>query len=190
MLNYGEELVYWYLRLNGFFLIDDFVLHKNQQSRTSDADLLAVRFPYVFEEVGGQLEDWDSKLFEQINNNKIIGLICEVKTGDYDEDNLFKEQNIHKAVGRFGFFKDYYSASRELVKQGKYETDVYQVKKLLVSRDEDVISEEYIHLSLFQVRKFIYNRLKKYQDRKFGDRMFFPSSLMQYMIWEQTLKRN
>jgi hypothetical protein len=26
-MNYGETLTYWYLRLNGFFLLRNFVLH-------------------------------------------------------------------------------------------------------------------------------------------------------------------
>lgn len=55
--NFGEELVYWYLRLNGFFIINNFVLHHDTASRTSDADLLAVRFPYVYEDIGGREED-------------------------------------------------------------------------------------------------------------------------------------
>ncbi|OAS17748.1 hypothetical protein [Paenibacillus oryzisoli] len=189
MLNYGEELVYWYLRLNGFFLIDNFVLHKDNLNRTSDSDLLAVRFPYVHEEVGGRADDWDSRLFENLHKDKILGLICEVKTGSFNENDLFKEHNIQKAFGRFGFIQDYDKASRELLEFGKFETDNYQVKKLLVSRKKEVVSEEYIHISLIQIRKFISNRIRKYQDRKFGDRMFFPSSLLQYMIWEEQLKR-
>lgn len=78
MRNYGEELAYWYLRLNGFFTINNFVLHHNREGRTSDADILAVRFPYVYEEVGGRDEDWDDQLVGRFNKDKIVGLICEV----------------------------------------------------------------------------------------------------------------
>lgn len=27
-MNYGETLAYWYLRLNGFFLLNNFVVHR------------------------------------------------------------------------------------------------------------------------------------------------------------------
>ena len=45
-MNYGETLAYWYLRLNGFFLLRNFVLHPLHESEandryTADSDLLA-----------------------------------------------------------------------------------------------------------------------------------------------------
>ncbi len=51
-MNYGETLTYWYLRLNGFFLLRNFVLHPSYESegtnnQAADSDLLAVRFPHV-----------------------------------------------------------------------------------------------------------------------------------------------
>lgn len=29
-MNYGEDAVYWYLRLNGFFSVTNFVLHPTE----------------------------------------------------------------------------------------------------------------------------------------------------------------
>ena len=59
-MNYGETLAYWYLRFNGFFLIQNFVLHpladgEGSDKQAADIVLLAVRFPYVYEETGGQI---------------------------------------------------------------------------------------------------------------------------------------
>jgi hypothetical protein len=73
--NYGEELAYWYLRLNGFFTINNLVLHHNSEGRTSDADILAERFPYVHEEVGGGEGDWDDSLLRNFNDNKTIAFV-------------------------------------------------------------------------------------------------------------------
>ena len=43
----AEKVAYWYFRLNGFFQIDNFVVHpKKPGSQPTDADLIAVRFPY------------------------------------------------------------------------------------------------------------------------------------------------
>ena len=96
--NYGETLAYWYLRLNGFIPISNYVLHRpfglqgRGPRRSGDADILAVRFPYSYELVGGQPGytsdnppgDWDGKfrdLWQLELGAAIIGLIVQVKSG-------------------------------------------------------------------------------------------------------------
>ncbi len=86
-MNYGETLTYWYLRLNGFFLLRNFVLYPPYESegthnQAADSDLLAVCFPHVYEEIGGQPDDWDSRFrtWSFSLDEDIIGLIVEVKT--------------------------------------------------------------------------------------------------------------
>jgi hypothetical protein len=45
-----EKVAYWYFRLNGFFQIENIVAHPARQgSQRTDADLLAVRFPFRVE---------------------------------------------------------------------------------------------------------------------------------------------
>ena len=43
-----EDLAHWYLRLNGFMTVNDFVLHPDHKpwSQRTDADLFGVRFPF------------------------------------------------------------------------------------------------------------------------------------------------
>lgn len=42
-----EKVAYWYFRLNGFLQIENFVVHPSSRGgQRTDADLLAVRFPY------------------------------------------------------------------------------------------------------------------------------------------------
>src|SRR4051794_19776677 len=90
-MNYGETNTYWYLRLNGFFLINNFVVHRAEGvDYSSDIDILGLRLPYVFEEVGGQDNDWDNSLLQEINPEVATGVICEVKTGAFTEDGLFR----------------------------------------------------------------------------------------------------
>ena len=43
----AERLAYWYLRLNGFLTIENFILHDEAGGpQRTDLDLIAVRFPY------------------------------------------------------------------------------------------------------------------------------------------------
>src|SRR5208283_1256962 len=83
-MNYGEEIAYWYLRLNGFFPITNFVIHRSERiPHTSDCDVLAVRMPDVYEEIGGKPEDWDQDFAMELGFDRVLGVICEVKTGGY-----------------------------------------------------------------------------------------------------------
>jgi hypothetical protein len=192
-LNYGEELVYWYLRLNGFFLLDNFVLHQSNSigDRTSDTDILAVRFPYVTEETGGASDDWDSRLFNNFARTSIIGLICEVKTGvNFSPQNIFRPSNVEKALRRLGFLSDYRGLSDQLHNNAIISSGQFEIGKVLFSRKRTNPCENCLHIKLLDVNNFIKRRFAKYCDRKFGDRMFFPSSLMQYIIWEEERKRN
>jgi hypothetical protein len=57
-VNHAEEAAFWYLRLNGFFAITNFVVHASREVfHTSDCDVLAVRLPFVYEEIGGSEDD-------------------------------------------------------------------------------------------------------------------------------------
>jgi hypothetical protein len=98
-MNFGETLAYWYLRLNGFLLLQNFVLHRNASTieHSADADLLAVRFPNVYEEIGGHADDWDTEKFARWGFDlvqQVIGLIVEVKTG---KDNAQYRQRIQQS---------------------------------------------------------------------------------------------
>jgi hypothetical protein len=190
MLNYGEEIAYWYLRLNGFFMIENFVIHRSGNGNyRSDIDIIAVRFPYVIEKIGGQPSDWDASFFEKFNKNKIIGLICEVKTGHLtttDIHELFNSQNVSDAVGRFGFTSDYKKCV-ESVQENRL-TDVnprFQIAKVLFSNNEQIENNRFFHFPLSHLIKFLQNRSRKYRKEKYRSRMFFPSILMQY-IFETT----
>lgn len=110
-MNYGETIAYWYFRLNGFVPMTNLVLHEpdNDTQYKSDSDLLAVRFPYVFEEIGGRPEDWDNERFnhwglDHLHSTVIV--FCEVKTGAYKKKSInksFSSDRLRYAVSRVGF---------------------------------------------------------------------------------------
>ncbi|NJK84473.1 MAG: hypothetical protein HC912_12475, partial [Saprospiraceae bacterium] len=59
----------------------------------SEADLLAIRTPFVYEEIGGQEKDWDKKSSQIFFDSKaLIGLVCQVKGGKVGEKKLFKKR--------------------------------------------------------------------------------------------------
>lgn len=204
-VNYAEERAYWYLRLNGFFLLTDFVVHKSPIIKDDicnikyrrDIDLIGIRFPYVWEEIGGQQDDFDSILPQQCGDyksyeslGKPFAVICEVKSGDnYDQDKLnisMENQEtksaIEVALKRIGIcpheeitseYIDNFSCNRFINMGG------YAVAKVLFSNSPTRDYQKYCSINLDDARKFILKRILNYIDEKQASRLFFDSIQLQ-----------
>jgi hypothetical protein len=188
MLNYGEEIAYWYLRFNGFFPIDNFVIHPSEDvDYPSDVDIIAVRFPHVYEEIGGKKDDWDTSFLELFPRKVPIGLLCEVKTGN-DINGIFKPENVSYAVGRFGFIPhnathNYTELVSSVQKNAYTGRDNFQIVKVLFSkRDRLKKNDNFFHFPLSHLIKFLNDRFIKYPKEKYKERMYFSSNMIQYMI--------
>lgn len=195
-MNYGEELGYWYLRLNGFFPLRNFVIHRCKRKRIeyrSDLDIVAVRPPHVFEEIGGQLEDWDPYLKGKLDFTRYIGVLCEVKTGRFKKEDLFPEPYLRTGVERLGLVPRTRvdEAVRALEKESGFLGNGARKRicKLLVSPDEHQAAS-YLNRSIGQVEDFILNRVEKYADEKYASRMFFPSPMFQLLIAQVKRRRH
>src|SRR5262245_2650360 len=88
-MNYAETLAYWYFRLNGFFLIQNFVLHRGVEAekihRTADTDMLGVRPPHVSEDINGKsvrCDSWLEDVLNGLDRPTTIGVVVEVKSGE------------------------------------------------------------------------------------------------------------
>ncbi len=193
-MNYAEEITYWFYRLNGYFIIRNFVIHNipgNRITSGSDVDLLAIRFPYVREEVGGQEDDWHPTITNFINDNAISALIVEVKSGRNNPDDLFLREDIQYVLPRFGCFAEIpeedinnIETNSDYLKQ----PENIRVSKILVS--EDIVQDDRFNsISLGEMRDFIRERINRYRQQKFQSRLFFPSDLLQYLINEEN-RRN
>jgi len=182
-MNYGETNAYWYLRLNGFFLINNFVIHRTDEiAYSSDIDILGIRLPYVFEEVGGQPDDWDESLLQTLNPNIMTGVICEVKTGDFDEKTLFRKKYLKYCLDRFGFMPQLSDAYTEQVFNNQitlveFEGRQFQILKLFVSNYESK-REDFVQLRIKHIRQFIENGIQKYREKKWQDRVLFQSDFL------------
>jgi hypothetical protein len=76
----AEEVASWYFRLNGFLQIPGFVLHSDDPRRAvTDADVLAVRFPYSQESLRGVRMVDDRWLSNTTRSNQVLVVIAEVK---------------------------------------------------------------------------------------------------------------
>jgi hypothetical protein len=191
-MNYGEELAYWYLRFNGFFPLTNFVLHRDANNPDpSDCDLLAIRNPFVYEEVGGQEHDWDPRLKDLLNwNNKTVGLICEVKTGVIGE--ILPTNNIDRAVKRLGLVSDTVTVNECLAEQHTYLSPCsnFQISTLLIADQKRRRTSKTLFIPLSHTLNFLKQKIQSHYRIKNADRLFFNSSLMQQLIWQSERPHN
>lgn len=201
-MNFGETLSYWYLRLNGFFPLSNFVLHRAEDAMeySADADLLAIRPPHVYEVIGGQEADWDTPHFLDWGIdllNETVGILVEVKTGRKmaqvarGVNRAFADDSLEYGVHRLGFWK---AASVDPIIQEWHNKPIYRdqhqrivVAKLLIADQFPPIEDvpPCLKLSLRDAEGFVIRRMQQYRDPKMADRMFFPSDLIQYLIWRE-----
>jgi len=198
MINFAEDLAYWYLRFNGFFLLQNFVLHRVDQVEgerargAADFDLLAIRFPYVYEKIGGQENDWDCEQFKNWGfeiDKSHLAFIVEVTSGiNVNCSNLKKKysyERLEQAIRRFGIFpKDEVSCIVKILYQKeKYIKEPWVIAKLAVT--ERNIRGPWLNLLLDDADKFIQERIKAYSREKYSDRVYFPDALIQYLAWKE-----
>lgn len=198
-MNFGEALAYWYLRFNGFFPLSNFVLHRGAEglAASADSDLLAVRFRHAYEEIGGQPSDWDRATFGAWGvdlDRGPVALIVEVKTGAPGRElrdgirRAFSYERLLYAVRRLGMFPLAHSAdvAEHLTQVPVFhdpETGLSVASLLITAHAPGRGLPPALTMKLEDADRFIRARLHAYLDPKREARMFFPSELVQYLIW-------
>jgi len=195
-MNYAETMTYWYLRLNGFFPLTRFVLHDYREDRrfSADCDLLGIRPPYVHEDIGGQTDDWDRALFQVVGLEEAdtAAVIVEAKGGRDvgDAAAAFTAERLKYAVKRIGLFPPVRvdEIVKRLLGDASYRSDKILIVKVLAAHALDgnpILANGRCEVPLSHIDKFIRGRLRAYRDRKIASRVFFPSDLLQYLIWRE-----
>lgn len=203
MANYAEQLVYWYLRLNGFFLISNFVYHKIQEddkdkAYNADADLLTIRPPYYLEEIPYSHKDENGNFnYERIPlesdpwlnefNKKWLGAIIEVKGGENtraeDVQKAFSLGRLQVSLNRLGLIPSIEEASQGLLEKSRFDYGEGSILKIVFSQVP--FEGPWVNISIDHVNEIIINRMTAPPNyvAKVVSRYFFPSELIQYMIW-------
>lgn len=98
-----ERLAYWYLRLNGFLTIENFVVHPDTGfNQRTDADLIGVRFAYRKELEPRSMRD-DRRLL--VAGPYVNVILAEVKRGQcalngpWTDKNKQNVQRVLRAIG-------------------------------------------------------------------------------------------
>jgi hypothetical protein len=167
----AEQLGYWYLRLNGFLTIPNFVVHPEQgRNQETDVDRLAMRFPYRKEL--RRMED--DEVFTRIREKSYIAF-AEVKVSLCTLNGPWTNpdrQNMQKVLRALGAFPD---GENELVAQALYDhgffkSQLYYVSLVCIGRQENPqVAKSYPNVPQIvwpQVLTFIYSRFRQYRQQK------------------------
>jgi hypothetical protein len=185
MSNFAEEIADWYLRLNGFFTILNYVTHKadTELKNHSDLDLLAFRNPHIKEKIGiNDVEDICPKLMELIPelNNKQIGIICEIK-GGINRPNILKEK-LEIGVKRIGITADTNPIVEHLKTNTNFCTTNFEIHKIYASDTQE--NENWANIKISKMLEFIESRIDKYPEKVAGWNQY-GSNIIQYIAYKR-----
>jgi hypothetical protein len=177
-----ELLVGCYLRLNGYFVVNNFILHEEHGSQKTEIDLIGVRFPNQIEIINGNdglahtLENDDELV---IRDNLIDVVIAEVTTGPAKINDPFqKEEVLEYVLDWIGCLDE--AEKREAIKalrnKQDFCTDKFRVRFVCFGKPSKIECKQ---LTLLHVLTFIRGRFKKYYDLKTQSRQWY--GVMDYL---------
>jgi len=140
-----QELAYWYFRLNGFFTMNNFILHSDRKGpQKTDCDILGVRFPYRAE--FSEQNDFDEKEFRIAVPYFVI---AEVTTSPCKLNGPWTEpskRNVDAVFAALGLLKQEEIAfvAQKLYKQGSYATQEFYSSFFCIGRSiNDELKKQY-----------------------------------------------
>lgn len=174
-----EKVAYWYLRLNGFFQIENFYVHPSGKGGArTDADLLAVRFPQraerLFDDADDIMEDDVARL--NLSDQWIDVVIAEVKSGRCALNGPWtnpENKNVHRVLAAIGCLPHQLidSAADALYRSGIYEGDLHiRIRLIAVGRKRSPeLEQSYPHVEQVvwsDLLEFLYTRHQEYKNQK------------------------
>lgn len=174
-----EKVAYWYLRLNGFLQIENFVVHPERRgSQRTDADLLAVRFPFRAERLFDNPDDImaDDEHGLALSRDLIDIVIAEVKTnqpctlnGPWTQRD---RQNVHRVLAAIGCLSpdEIEAAAADVYLFGLYRNSTLCIRLVAIGRNHN----EEIKAAFPAVKQvlwseilaFIWQRFDRYRQQK------------------------
>lgn len=169
----AEEVASWYFRLNGFLSIPGFILHPDRTQRypQTEADLIAVRFPYSAEIIGGRSMDDDNIVIQLDSDSKrIVFVLVEVKVDLCRINGPWSERsrgNMQRVIRRLGFVQEgeIDNIAADMYDNLRWENQTFVLQYIAVgSRRNESLQERHpklVQITFDEMSDFF---LKRFQD--------------------------
>jgi hypothetical protein len=175
-----EKVAYWYFRLNGFLQIENFVVHPQRRGgQRTDADLLAVRFPYraerLYDDPNDVMADDEQRL--ALSRELTDVLIVEVKTNQVCTLNgpwtRLESQNVHRVLAAIGCLPPgrIDGAATDIYRDGIYTTGTgLRIRLVAVGRERSRdLASQYPNVTQLiwpELLAFIWDQFRTYRNQK------------------------
>ncbi|SEK16236.1 MULTISPECIES: hypothetical protein [unclassified Variovorax] len=175
----SERLAFWFLRLNGFLTIPNFIVHPEGPRldgafpQQTDVDVLGVRFPFRAENRARPMGDFALFLGEQ---RRPMVVLSEVKTGRCGLNGPWtdpKRENMEKVLHAGGFrpAEQVDDIAQSLYRSGIWQDDELVIRILCFGAEHNAgigRSHPEVHQLLWQqdVLPFVYQRFFEYRLEK------------------------
>jgi hypothetical protein len=176
----AERVAYWYFRLNGFLQCENFIVHDaHKGSQRTDADLLAVRFPFRAERLFDNPQDImvDDNDGLALSSDRIDVIIAEVKANQQCTLNgpwtRSDRHNVDRVLAAIGCLpRDQIKQAAEDVYRGGLHVSELGVRVRLVAvgrKRNQELSVRFPHVRQLiwtEMLEFIWGRLRRYLKQK------------------------
>lgn len=167
----SEKIAYWFFRLSGCLTIENFIIHPDfvdqpDVVQRTDADLLAVRFPYRQEPYHHDDPMEDHELF-LVKKTQLY--IVEIKKSGHCRFNgpwtKPERENMERVLSAIGFLpRDLIpEASKQLYETYEFKSEKYRIRLIAIAKKRSDILPEKIQFTYSgDILPFIYRRFDKY----------------------------
>lgn len=176
----ADRVAYWYLRLNGFLQIENFVIHPGGRGgQRTDADLLGVRFPhraeFLIDHPDSPMKDDEQSL--NLSRDVIDVVIAEITTKPCKLNGPWTDpdkRNMHRVLAALGCFprKRIERAAMALYQCGRHEEDGLRIRLIAIGRErvDDLGGSpnyaDVVQITWSQVLDFMWSRFDTYRHQK------------------------
>lgn len=183
----AEDIAYWYLRLNGFLCLRNFLVHGDRRGEDrTEIDVVGVRFQYRREHLSKPMPDDDWIEHAQ----RTIVVFCDANKGAYDFNRAWSNQRrriMESFLALVGVIPDklWDRVARELYDNGRSEPDPnLLVTALLIHHDpQQQVSLRWKAAKVVQVERalqFIHRQFKAYDVIERSHEQWEPSG---HSLW-------
>ena len=193
-----ERLAYWYLRLNGFLTIENFIVHdEGGQAQRTDVDLVALRFPNRREALRGYGDQAKWMADDRRFSNKEVPFAAFVEVtsnqcklnGPWTDRAKANMPRAIRALGAFSTQEEVEHASEEIYATGCYVSDKMELALISIGKKQNpelsARLPNVMQIVWNEITGFIFDRFDAFERNKRGHPQWDLDGHLLWRVYEE-----